>query len=228
MTGSGIPAGRAGRVRPPRPPPDEFRTGSGVNRCHPVAVHQRPPDGTPTRIVWQPLHVPGAEWCSVERGPNGATIAGVAIVGSPGAVHRFDYELELDAAAVTRRAQVTAVLPDRTELFDVAADGHGSWWRSGKLVLHEAEAIDVDLGFSPLTNSLPVWRLGLAIGQAREISVLWLKYPELTLIRGRQTYERLDERSYRYCSGSFEAVVRVFPDGLVEDYVGYWKAVART
>ena len=60
------------------------------------------------------------------------------------------------------------------------------------------------------------------------ISVLWLKYPELTLIRGRQTYERLDERSYRYCSGSFEAVVRVFPDGLVEDYVGYWKAVART
>ena len=123
---------------------------------------------------------------------------------------------------------MTAVLPDRTELFDVAADGHGSWWRSGKLVLHEAEAIDVDLGFSPLTNSLPVWRLGLAIGQAREISVLWLKYPELTLIRGRQTYERLDERSYRYCSGSFEAVVRVFPDGLVEDYVGYWKAVART
>jgi hypothetical protein len=193
-----------------------------------VAVNRRPPNGAPTRIVWRPLHTAGAEWCSVERGPNGATIAGVAIVGSPGAVHRFDYELELAPAAVTRRAQITAVLPDRTDLFDVAADGKGSWWRSGKLVLNDTEAIDVDLGFSPLTNSLPVWRLGLQIGQVREISVLWLKYPELTLVRGRQTYERLDDGSYCYRSGSFEAVVRVFPDGLVEEYVGYWKAVART
>jgi hypothetical protein len=174
------------------------------------------------------MHQPGAEWCSVERGSSGSTIAGVVIVAHGRAAQRFDYELELDAAAVTRRAQITAVLPDRTEVFDLATDGHGSWWRSGKLVLQDPGALDVDLGFSPVTNSLPIWRLGLEVGQARGITVLWLQYPELQLVPARQTYERLGELAYRYCSGSFEAVIRIFPDGLVEDYVGFWKAMART
>jgi len=188
----------------------------------------RRPGTVPSRILWQPLDVPGAEWCSVERSSVGSTIAGVVLIAQGGDARRFDYELELDDAAVTRRAQVTAVLADRTEVFDVAADGHGSWWRSGKVVLQDPEALDVDLGFSPVTNSLPIWRLGLEIGEAREISALWLRYPELELVRARQTYERLDQFSYRYCSGSFEAVIRVFPDGLVEEYAGYWKATART
>ena len=83
------------------------------------------------------------------------------------------------------------------------------------------------LGFSPVTNSLPIWRLNLEVGGTREMTALWLQYPELRLVPARQTYERLGEVSYRYASGSFEAVIRVFPDGLVEDYVGYWKAMAR-
>jgi hypothetical protein len=203
------------------------RTDSGGIAWHAGLVNRRP-GSLPTRIIWQPLDVPGAEWCSVERGPNGSTIAGVALVAQDRAAHRFDYELELDAAAVTRRAQVTAVLTDRTEVFDLANDAQGSWWRSGKLVLQDPEALDVDLGFSPATNSLPIWRLGLEIGESREISVLWLQYPELQLVGGRQTYERLEELSYRYCSGTFEAVIRVYPDGLVQEYVGYWEAVART
>ena len=182
----------------------------------------------PTRIVWQPMHQPGAEWCSVERGPNGSTIGGVAVLADAGGAQRFDYELELDAAAVTRRVQITAVLPDRTEVFDIATDACGAWWRSGKLVLEDPEALDVDLGFSPVTNSLPIWRLNLEVGGTREITALWLQYPELRLVPARQTYERLGEVSYRYASGSFEAVIRVFPDGLVEDYVGYWKAMARS
>src|SRR5436189_266820 len=107
----------------------------------------------PTRIVWQPMHQPGAEWCSVECGPNGSTIAGVAVLAHSGHAQRFDYELELDAAAVTRRAQITAVLPERTEVFDIATDAAGSWWRSGKLILEDPDALDVDLGFSPGTTS---------------------------------------------------------------------------
>jgi hypothetical protein len=189
---------------------------------------KRPNGPPPTRIIWQPMRQPGAEWCSVERGPNGSTIAGVAVVAHEGAAHRFDYELELDAAAVTRRAQITAVLPDRIEVFDLATDAAGSWWRSGKLVLQDPEALDVDLGFSPVTNSLPIWRLALDVGQTCQITALWLQYPELRLVAARQTYERLGELSYRYASGSFEAVIRVFPDGLVEDYVSYWTAMARS
>ncbi|HEY3072455.1 MAG TPA: putative glycolipid-binding domain-containing protein [Candidatus Limnocylindrales bacterium] len=182
----------------------------------------------PTRIVWQRVHQPGAEWCSVERGSNSSTIAGVAVLAHQGGAQRFDYELELDAAAATRRAQITAVLPERTEVFDIATDAAGSWWRSGKLVLEDPDAFDVDLGFSPVTNSLPIWRLGLRVGECREITALWLQYPELRLVPARQTYERLGDLSYRYASGSFEAVIRVFPDGLVEDYVGYWKAITRS
>ena len=40
-----------------------------------------------------------------------------------------------------------------------------------------------------------------------------------------QSYRRIDERSYRYASGSFAADVVFGEDDLVTDYVGLWQRV---
>jgi hypothetical protein len=52
-------------------------------------------------------------------------------------------------------------------------------------------ALDVDLGFSPLTNTLPIRRLGLlgaAPGTSSTITAAWVLVPALTVVAARQTY----------------------------------------
>jgi hypothetical protein len=178
------------------------------------------------RIVWRRLDVPGLEWAEIDRGESSSRLAGCAVVVEDGVSHRLEYAIQLDAAGRTRTvridAWVGAAAPVRIEL---AADGRGRWERDGAVVIDSAACLDVDLGFSPLTNSLPIWRLDLAPGAAQDIETAWLRFPGLDLIHGTQTYERLGERTWRYRSDGFEAPVEVDDDGLVVEYGAYWRAV---
>jgi uncharacterized protein len=87
--------------------------------------------------------------------------------------------------------------------------------------------VDVDLGFTPATNTLPIRRLGLEVGEAAELAVAWLRWPTLRVERAEQRYERLARDRYRYSSGDFEADLTVDEHGLVVEYEGVWRAVAR-
>jgi hypothetical protein len=181
-----------------------------------------------TRIEWQRLDVPGAEWCEVERTSDGTRIAGVVIAPDDGQPYRVDYVIGLDPQGRTRQVEVDAVGPTGSAVsVHLTADGEGTWRSSSGLVVESPAAIDADLGFSPITNSLPIWRLGLRAGETREIEVAWVLFPSLEVVHGRQSYERLDETTYVYRSSGFEAQIEVYPDGLVREYRGLWRAVAR-
>jgi hypothetical protein len=88
--------------------------------------------------------------------------------------------------------------------------------------------IDVDLGFSPVTNTLPIRRLDPAIGQAVVVTAAWVRFPELTIEPLPQRYIRLAEQRYRYESagGAFVAVIEVDDLGLVTTYDGGWRRIA--
>jgi hypothetical protein len=84
-------------------------------------------------------------------------------------------------------------------------DAKGSWTIDGQAVRSLKGCSDVDLGCSPSTNTLPIRRLGLGIGSAKTIQAAWIRFPALTVEKAAQTYTRLDEFTYRYASGTFEA-----------------------
>jgi hypothetical protein len=107
------------------------------------------------------------------------------------------------------------------------ADGLGMWRCGDEVVVASPDAIDVDLGFSPLTNSLPIWRHDLEVGESREFDVAWVLFPSLAVERGRQTYTRTGPLRWRYASGDFAADLEVGEDGLVEQYGDFWVAVGR-
>ena len=88
--------------------------------------------------------------------------------------------------------------------------------------------IDVDLGFSPVTNTLPIRRLDPAIGEAVAVTAAWVRFPELTIEPLPQRYIRLAERRYRYESagGAFVAEIEVDDLGLVTTYEGGWRRIA--
>jgi uncharacterized protein len=82
--------------------------------------------------------------------------------------------------------------------FSLTADGRGNWARDGVPVPDVGGALDVDLGFTPATNTLPIRRLALAVGESAPVRSAWLHFPELRLEPLEQTYTREAELTFRY------------------------------
>jgi hypothetical protein len=97
----------------------------------------------------------------------------------------------------------------------------GGRWRSNEGSVGTLEgAVDVDLGVTPSTNTLPIRRLGLDIGEQADLVVAWIRFPDLSVLRSDQRYTRLAENTFRYESGSFSRDIEVDELGLVTSYPG--------
>jgi hypothetical protein len=89
------------------------------------------------------------------------------------------------------------------------------------------DAIDVDLNFSPITNTLPIRRLAPRIGATVDVTAAWIRFPSQAVEPQPQSYTRLAQRRYRYESKSgYVAEVDVDDLGLVVDYGDVWERVA--
>lgn len=85
------------------------------------------------------------------------------------------------------------------------------------------DAHDVDLGGSPLFNTLPVRRLGLhraAPSTAHQILVAWVDVPTLVVMPAEQTYTAAEGGNAHFASGSFHTDLELDPDGFVIKYPG--------
>jgi len=84
-------------------------------------------------------------------------------------------------------------------------------------------AFDVDLTGSPLTNTLPIRRLGLLKaepGVAHRVSVAWVLLPSLELVQADQIYTALGDGRVRFANETFSADLVVDDDGFVLEYPG--------
>jgi hypothetical protein len=63
------------------------------------------------------------------------------------------------------------------------------------------------------------------VGGSQTIQAAWVRFPDLSVVKGAQTYTRLDEFTYRYESGTFSAELVVDDDGLVASYAD-WRRTA--
>ena len=85
---------------------------------------------------------------------------------------------------------------------------------------------DIDLGFSPATNLLPIRRLELTVGASATVRAAWVRFPEMMLEVLDQVYTRLGPDRYLYESagGEFRRELTVNRRGFVIDYPGFWRA----
>jgi hypothetical protein len=84
--------------------------------------------------------------------------------------------------------------------------------------------VDVDLNFSPSTNTLPIRRLDLEVGQSVQLRAAWLRFPSFKIEPLEQSYTRVGANLYRYESagGRFVASVEVDAMRLVTEYGEIW------
>ena len=193
-------------------------------------------------LAWSKADPFGAEFVEARSDGDTLSATGVAIGSSP-LPYRLDYSFETGAQFVAARMLVSTRGNGWQRKLSLTRLESGAWQetfdengRADALGAREptdvtalAAALDVDLGLSPLFNSMPALRAGLlrAAGSA-DFVMAWISVPDLTVHRSLQRYSfvRLldEERSLlRFESldeSGFVAELSYDAEGFVLDYPG--------
>lgn len=142
---------------------------------------------------------------------------------------RLAYRLAWDESWRLRDAALVVTTDHAERSLHLATDGEGHWRDAeGRAVPALDACVDIDIWPTPFTNTFPIRRQPLAVGEQREFLMAWVSAPELTVRPMRQGYTRLANRLYRYdnLEGSgFRAELIVDEDGVVVDYQGVFRRV---
>ncbi len=176
-------------------------------------------------FLWENLGG-GHERCVLAPDPQGFHIGGTALYVADGTPVEVRYSILTDELWRTRVVGVHVQTADATRRLALHADGEGSWSVADEPQLDLFGALDVDLSFSPATNTLPIRRLALDIGGSTEVTAVMVDPLADELRRVSQRYERLAEDRYRYTSGDFEVELTVDGEGWVTEYPGGWTRTA--
>ncbi|HZL73535.1 MAG TPA: putative glycolipid-binding domain-containing protein [Planctomycetota bacterium] len=177
-------------------------------------------------ILWERFDLPGHEVCALMESRGRLELTGWSVFSHRGRPCALQYSIVAGEGGRTRRADVGGFVGRQMVDVRIRADRRRRWTINGRPCPEVEGCEDVDLNFSPSTNSLPIRRLSLAVGERAVVRAAWLRFPDFTLHRLDQEYHRRSRTSYRYSSASgFSTVVAVNGAGLVTRYGRLWKAV---
>ena len=178
----------------------------------------------------------GVEFAEISLASDRLSATGVAVGTSPVA-YRLDYELETTAGFVTSRLRVWSRGQGWHRALELRRDATGRWEleaeQEGELDLPAsggdpaalADALDCDLGLSPVTNLMPILRHNLLSGGGPvELTAAWVSVPDLRVRADGQRYSHLRSGPshhllrYEATDGSFSAEITVDSVGIVVDY----------
>ena len=183
------------------------------------------------------------EHAAVDIGDDGLVATSTAFGTFPIA-YRLDLDLRVGADWVTRRLALTAsgdgwsrsLVLEREATWSAVATSTGAVPPS--VIASSADdavdasrippvVLDVDVQYSPLTNVMPIRRLGLdRAGATGSFVMAWVSVPSLIVSLDSQHYTLLGLDGGELCArfesgdGLFRAVIRCDADGMVVDYPG--------
>jgi uncharacterized protein len=106
------------------------------------------------------LDPPGHEACRLITLADARCVTGTAVFVSDGQGCRLDYSVVCDPAWRTQKANVVGWVGHEAVDFEILVDEQGQWTLNRSECAAVAGCTDIDLNFSPSTNSLPIRRLG--------------------------------------------------------------------
>jgi hypothetical protein len=190
-----------------------------------------PSDGPGRALSWTAIWrqdggAQGLEHLLLRAGSADSVILAFDERGRP---FRLAYQLTWDEGWRVRDARLRATTESGTRSLALDTDGQGRWRDGEGHALPALDGcLDLDLWPTPFTNTLPVRRHPLAVGERQEFLVAWVAAPALGVQAMRQGYTRLADRRYRYESldgTGFRAELSVDAQGVVLDYEGVFRRV---
>jgi hypothetical protein len=176
-------------------------------------------------IIWHRLDTPGHESARVFLTKSRWTLTGTAVFVHDRRPCRLNYLVKCDSQWQTLSARIAGWVGDEIIGVDISVDSELRWRLNKEDCDDVAGCVDLDLNFSPLTNTLPIRRLNLAVGHEARVRAAWLRFPSFKFEPLEQVYRRVKTSKYRYESagGSFVVDLEVDKAGLVTHYPNFWR-----
>ena len=176
-------------------------------------------------IIWRRLDMPGHESARMFLTKSRWTLTGTAVFVHGHEPCRLNYVMKCDSQWQTLSAKIAGWVGNEVIGVDISVDSDRRWWRNNEQCADVTGCMDLDLNFSPLTNTLPIRRLNLVVGRGANVRAAWLRFPSFKLEPLEQTYRRVKTSKYLYESagGRFVAELEVDKAGLVIHYPNFWR-----
>lgn len=184
----------------------------------------------PRTLCWQPLWNPdhsgeGLEHLLLsERGADSVLLA----IDEEHRPFRLQYRLTWDDAWRLQTADLTVRSAQGDRTLRLETDGLGRWQGDGRSLDALDGCLDIDIWPTPFTNSFPVRRVPMVVGERREFRMTWVAAPSLSVEPKAQAYTRVTQDRYLFESldgEGFRAELLVDGDGIVIDYPGLFRRV---
>ena len=118
---------------------------------------------TSRTIAWERLDGPGRDVCTLRQTLEGWELEGAADFELDAQPASLRYEVRCSSDFRSLGGRVSGSLGSRSVALEISRSGE-SWALNGVDAPGLAECVDLDLGFTPATNWLPIRRLELADG----------------------------------------------------------------
>ncbi|MBW7886051.1 MAG: putative glycolipid-binding domain-containing protein [Caldilineaceae bacterium] len=174
-------------------------------------------------LIWRSLGALGTEHAVLARGAGGHELKGHVVSVADEAPLYVHYVVFCDSSWRTRMVTIEVHHGLAHRRLSLTVTAGRRWFAGESEIIAVHGCLDVDLGVTPATNTLPVRRLDLAVGEQAEVTAAWVRFPDLAVAPLAQRYVRLSETVYRYESSTgFTAAIEVDEMGLVVAYEGAW------
>ena len=176
---------------------------------------------TVAKAHWRALDRAGEDTCSLSRLDFGWMLVGHARYQDGPVWSALDYVIRCDTGWLTTSADITGMHGDTEVALNITRRGQ-DWTLND---MHQPQvfgAVDIDLGFTPATNLMPLRRLP-EVGSINARAA-WLPSPLSALqpLNQRYTRERGNLVHYHADQTGFQTHLKVAPSGFVLFYPGFW------
>lgn len=197
--------------------------------------------GNLIRVVqWMSTSWPAPDQCALSEISYGWELDGEAQAMADGLPVEVTYTIRVDREWQTRLVKVkqvhVGIVPgfSSTRRCTLKRDEFGRWTATSGNDRPQLSGIhfltDIDIQITPASNTLPIRRLNLTVGESAEVTAAWFRIPDFQVEPLRQRYTRTAVDTYRYESldHDFTATLTVDDLGLVINYDPGWVRLAST
>jgi uncharacterized protein len=174
--------------------------------------------------AWTRRDLTGLGMVTIADTTDGHRIHGAEVAGDGDAFWSVRFDLDVDDSWTTVSMDTEVVRDGEMKRMLLERDPDATWRIDGVSAPDLDGCTDVDITSTPFTNTLPIRRLDLSVGDTHVIKAAWLEVPEMAVRPMDQRYTRLppeaghDRYEYQSLPSGSTYVLIVDSDGIVIDY----------
>jgi uncharacterized protein len=173
---------------------------------------------------WKRRDLEGFGFVTMDESADGRRIHGAEVAAEGDAIWAVRFDLDVDDSWTTLAMDTEVVRDGGSRRLLLERSPDGTWRADGSPAPDLDGCTDVDITSTPFTNTLPIRRLNLGVGDTHVIKAAWLEVPELAVQSLDQRYTRLpseggnDRYEYQSLPAGTTYQLVVDSDGIVIDY----------